>query len=442
MSINKEINQLIEYTKQNITNYQSQLNSIETESESEKELLLKAIEIEEAEIKSLLTQYRDLKQKQEIEVIRNSFASLTDFKQILMQKMQQEADTSQTTEVTLSLEQKISEFENLSGSSNNGSAATEDLPKKLDNSILAREISIESANVSLAVKEKPEELEGIEALQELKVAQELEVADETETLEAPQELEVEDETETLEAPQELEVEDETETLEAPDDISKVIESIDQIDYQRLVKLYPHNLTQIIPGFDIKNTELRDSLLQYYLVNNSNIHNALVKLYQKPEKKYQGIVPNSRKLSQRDRKVHDFILVNYPNALPLFWHLVNREPESIKYVVMECAKDHIICTNEIDPNNNPNLLKIGFNELLSLNNGSSFEGYLRDLFVCFHPRKLSSNKNATNKYFNYFDRLIHEKATLEHSKILKFWTQMKHLGYKTVAADDFPIKDSD
>lgn len=377
MNAIEEINQLIEQIKQNLSSYQSQLSSIEIESDREKKRLLAAIKAEEEEIQSLLIQYREIKQKSEIDVIRYSFSSLNNFKQSLIEKIKEEGSAAPAAQTATTLEEKINEVEDLSTS------ADEDSVEELEAALESENSSDLQANIDTEITENVSQLE---------------------------------------------------------DVSQLIQSIDSIELERLVKLYPHNLAQIAPGFDIRNSKVKNTLLRHYQTKDGNFYNALVKLYQKPDREYTDTVPNTKDLSQKDRQIHDFISNNYPNALPLFWHLVNREPDSIRYVVMECAKDHIVSTNEIDITDNPNLLQINFKELLEMNNGSSLEAYFRDLFVCFHPKKPSSSSNSRNKYFDYIDYIINGQATLEHSKILKFWTQMKQFGYQTVAADDFPIND--
>ena len=85
------------------------------------------------------------------------------------------------------------------------------------------------------------------------------------------------------------------------------------------------------------------------------------------------------------------------------------------------------------------LNLNFAELLEINNGAKLEVYLRDIFICFHPQRVSSKNDSKNKYFDYIDNLITQGATLENSKVLKSWSQLKQFGYQTVAAEDFPVK---
>ena len=109
---------------------------------------------------------------------------------------------------------------------------------------------------------------------------------------------------------------------------------------------------------------------------------------------------------------------------------------------DLQSEHIIYTNEIDYDSDDSQISIDFSELLDMNNGESLEAYLRDIFVCFHPQRSNAQGDNRNKYFEYINNIITQEATLEHSKALKFWSQMKQFGYDAVAADDFPVSSKD
>ena len=219
-------------------------------------------------------------------------------------------------------------------------------------------------------------------------------------------------------------------------LAQLIEFIDRTTHQELVKLYPANVTTVVPNFNVHNAVVREQLLEHYQQQNANTYNALIKLYQKPDIKYQVNIPNIQDLEDEDRKYHEFLLINYPNALPFFWFLVNREPDSIKYAVMEFAMDHIIQTNTIDTENVRHELALSLNELISMNNGASLTDFLQDLFLCFHPQRASKKNNSTNKYFDYINNLIKLESTLEHSRILQIWNYMNQSGYDAVSSADF------
>lgn len=227
-----------------------------------------------------------------------------------------------------------------------------------------------------------------------------------------------------------------EEVDNEDTLGQLVEFIDRTKPQELVKLYPANIGTVVPSFNVHNVVVRDQLLEHYQQNDPNIYHALIKLYQKPDLKYQVSVPNIQELEDEDRKYHEFLLINYPNALPFFWFLVNREPASIKYAVMEFAMDHIIQTNTIDTENVRHELALSLNELISMNNEASLTDFLRDLFVCFHPQRASKKNNTTNKYFDYINNLIKLESTLEHSRILQIWNYMNQSGYDSVTSADF------
>lgn len=366
----ESINQLIEQVKHNLTNYQSQLTQIEIESNQETERILAAIRAEEAEIRSLLDEYRHLKQKNEIEAFQSSFKYLADFKQNLLSKIKSGVTTVSIEQIPTISIQKPDNI-NIIDSPIDSPIATkagEDTPKK----------------------SKPENIEH-DTLGKV----------------------------------------DSETI-----ITELIEFIDQTTAQDLVKFYPANVSRIVPGFNVNNITVKDKLLQHYYQRNKNSYNALVKLYQKPELKTSITIPDIQSLAAKDRKYHEFLSKYYPNSLPFFWYLVNREPDSIRYVVMEFAVDHIIQTNTLDTNNSSNELSISLKELLSMTNGISLTDYLRDIFVCFHPQRVSSQNNSKNRYFDYIDNIIRKEATLDHSNILQLWNYMNKCGYHAVASDDF------
>lgn len=227
-----------------------------------------------------------------------------------------------------------------------------------------------------------------------------------------------------------------EEVDNEDTLRQLVEFLDRTTHQELVKLYPANVGTVVPSFNVHNVVVRDRLLERYQQNDANMYHALVKLYQKPDIKYQILVPNIQELGDEARKYHEFLLINYPNALPFFWFLVNREPASIKYAVMEFAMDHIIQTNTIDTENVRHELALSLNELIGMNNEASLTDFLRDLFVCFHPQRASKKNNTTNKYFDYINNLIKLESTLEHSRILQIWNYMNQSGYDSVTSADF------
>lgn len=406
MTMTKQISQLIEQIKLDLNNYQSQLSDIEIESNQEKERLLEAIRAEEADIKSLLSKYRNLKQKNEVDVVRSSFNSLSTFKRNLLAKIDSENNPSSSLSAAPDFEQKLQDFE-IDLEANSSSAG--DMPKKFEAQPVNGYVGAPTKtakngnNQAIAINQIKPEAQSANGYMDTKIQVAKEENNQSTT------------------------------------INQMLEFIDSCSYQDLAKLYPANLVKIVPDFNVLDTAVRDYVLKHYQKRDRNICNALIKLYQKPTIKQEIEVPETQSLGIKDRKYHDFISHNYPNALPFFWFLVKKEPNSIRYVVMECAQDHIIFTNEADPSNNPNQLSLSFAELLEINNGANLEVYLRDIFICFHPQRVSSKNDSKNKYFDYIDSLITQGATLENSKALKFWSQMKQFGYQTVAADDFPVK---
>ena len=116
------IKQIIEQIKINLTDYQSQLYQIDLENANEKESLINAIQAEQAEIESLIDQYRQAKQKNEIEAVRSFFKHLSDFKQNLSSKIQ-----SETNEVAID---SLPQYTNHHNSANSA-AIPDNLPEKL-----------------------------------------------------------------------------------------------------------------------------------------------------------------------------------------------------------------------------------------------------------------------------------------------------------------------
>jgi len=402
----KQISQLIEQIKLDLDNYQSQLSDIEIESNQEKERLLEAIRAEEADIKSLLSKYRNLKQQNEVDVVRSSFHSLSTFKRNLLAKIDSEANPSSSLSSTLNFEQKLHNFET---ELEVNSSSAGDLPKK-------SEAQPVNGYVGASAKSAREESDQPTAINQIKPR-----------------------AQSANGFMATKIQIVKEEQNQPSTIEQMFKLIDSLNFRDLAKLYPADVALIVPEFNVLDVNVRDRLIKRYQKRDRNICNSLIKLYQKPTIKQEIAVPETKTLNIKDRKYHDFVSRNYSNALPFFWFLVQKEPDSIRYVVMECAQDHIVFTNEIDPNNSPYQLDLSFAQLLEINNGADLEVYLRDIFICFHPQRVSSKNDSKNKYFDYIDSLITQGATLENSKVLKCWSQMKQFGYQTVAADDFPVK---
>ena len=206
----------------------------------------------------------------------------------------------------------------------------------------------------------------------------------------------------------------------------------------IVKLYPADVSQIIGNFDLNNATVRDRLLKHYRQRDLDIYKSLVKLYQKPNLAEFDDVPTPDSLSEEDRKYHEFLQANYPLSLPFFWFLIDREPDSIKYVVMEFAIDHIIQTNTLAGDPHRRELSLRLPELLEMNNDAPLKEFLRDLFICFHPQRVSQKANSRNKYFDYMDSLITTQSTLQYSDVLLMWNYMKKSGYSEVSSPEFDL----
>ena len=82
------------------------------------------------------------------------------------------------------------------------------------------------------------------------------------------------------------------------------------------------------------------------------------------------------------------------------------------------------------------LSLRLSELLEMNNNAPLADFLRDLFICFHPQRVSQKSNSRNKYFDYMDSLITTQSTLQYSDVLLMWNYMKKSGYHEVSSADF------
>ena len=357
----QQINQVIEQIKANLTDYQSQLQQIDLESEQEKKSLFDAILIEQAEIKSLLDKYRQIKQKNEIEVVRSSYKHLADFKQDLLSKIQLE--TKQ--------------------------AAPKSQPQQINNS---------NSDTTIPVSESEDELP------------------------KKSETDLHDSSDPEEAREAI--------------LAEAIALLDRSSPEELVKLYPRDISRMLPNFDVNDTLLRDKLLEHYQQSNRKTYISLIKLYQKPNLDDLVAIPPEEKMSAQEKKHHNFILANYPNALPHFWFLVDSSPKSIRYVATEFAAHHIIITNSTNISNTDRTLSMNLEYLLSLNNESNLSDFLRDLFLNFHPKRFDPKNNTQSIYFSYINDIIIKQSTLEHGEILQLWTHMKETEYKIVASDSF------
>lgn len=223
------------------------------------------------------------------------------------------------------------------------------------------------------------------------------------------------------------------------EVTELIQFIERIAPEDLVKFYPADIAISIPSFDVNNTEIRNKLLSHYQEHNISTYNALIKLYQKPNLNRTIIeVPEPNTLPLKDRGYHSFLEENYPKSLPFFWFLINREPDTIKYVVMEFAIDHIIQTNTLEEDLERQDLNLELSELLEMNESASTDEFLRDIFISFHPRRVSHKTNSKNKYFDYVTNLIQTQTTLEYSEVLQIWNYMLNSGYDRVASPNFEV----
>ena len=358
--MSQEIELNLEQLKLSLSDYQSELDAIDAETNREKERILNAIQAEEAEIKSLLEQYRDIKRQKELTEIESSYGLVSNFKQNLLLKIE-------------------SETQNL------------DRLKSLADSKTRFTVETDSSEAEGEVK-KPEDL----------IAKGQIVNERVKVIE-------------------------------------LIQFIEGISPKALVQFYPADIANSIPSFDASNTAVRDELFKYYQKHNISIYNALIKLYQKPYLDESTIdIPEPSSLPLRDRGYHSFLEENYPKSLPFFWFLINREPDTIKYVVMEFAVDHIIQTSTLEDDPDRQELNLKLPELLGMNEQASISQFLRDIFISFHPRRVSQKSNSKNKYFDYVTNLIQTQATLEYSEVLQIWNYMLNSGYEAVTSPDFEI----
>ena len=225
-------------------------------------------------------------------------------------------------------------------------------------------------------------------------------------------------------------------------IIELINFIAGIDANYLVKLYPADVQESVPTFEVSNTIVKKGLLDYYKQRDKNIYNALLKLYQKPQLNRETInIPPVEKLSLAERKYHDFLESYYSQSLPFFWFLVNREKDSIKQIVMEFAVDHIIQTNTLETDLNRQELTLELREFLEMNDRASIEDYLRDVFLCFHPYRVNQKSTSRNKYFDYVNKIIENQSSLENSEIIRNWNYMLKCGYEVVSSPGFAMPHS-
>lgn len=360
-----------------LKDYQSELNAIDIETKQEKTRILSAIEAEELEIKSLLEQYRQIKRQKEIDKVKSSYQNLSEFKQNLLLKIKSESHLTDK-ELMLSGDQNQNQNQNQNQATNYeqpqlvATQSTDTIPQS--------NISSENAIVS---------------------------------------------------------NDSTEPDIPPEpELAELVQFIEDKPPQELVKLYPHDVSEILPSFNLGDTAVRDKVLQRYQKRDLDIYKSLLKLYQKPDLAKSNNIPDPNSLSTQDKKYHDFLQINYPLSLPFFWFLINREPDSIRYVVMEFAVDHIIQTNTLDKDPLRQDLTLNLSELLEMSNKAPRPEFLRDLFICFHPQRVSQKPNSRNKYFDYIDRLVTTQSTLEYSDVLLLWNYMKKSGYHVVSSADF------
>ena len=351
----------LEQIKLSLSDYQSELSTIDEETIKERERIISAIQAEEIEIKSLLKQYRDIKRQKEIETIQSSYNNLSSFKQTLLSKIRLEAEDANNKKLAIEPILEVTEAE----------------------LIPTTEGGAIKKNVEQPKKEK-------ETNQKIKVIE-------------------------------------------------LINFIEGINPGYLVKLYPADILEIIPTFEVNNTIVKSGLLEYYRKRDTKIYNALLKLYQKPELEREKIkIPDSEELSITDKKYHNFLQSHYPRSLPFFWFLINREKDSIRQVVMEFAVDHIIQTNTLDTDPIRQELTLELSELLKMNVRANIKDFLRDMYLCFHPRRVSQKSNSKNKYFDYISQIIKNQSTLENPEVLKVWNYMLKCGYEVVSSPNFVI----
>ena len=397
----------LEQIKLSLKDYQSELSAIDTETTQEKERILDAIRAEEAEIKSLLNQYRAIKRQKEVDVVKSSYANLTNFKKNLLLKIKSEKEAASNERPENQFEKPKSSDRQLNNRQFEEPKSSDrqfEEPKSSDRQLNNRQFD----NQTIA--------EAAQALDSSRVPTG-DGGEPKKTEEQPNKAQ--------------EVNWDVETIE-------IVKFIEQTPLPKLVQLYPADVSCLVPSFNVNNTVMRDRLLQHYSKHNVSIYNSLLKLYQKPDLGHHTKIPKVEQLSLKDRLHHEFLADNYPNALPFFWFLINREPDSIRYVVMEFAIDHIIQTNTLENDPNRVELEVNLTELLELNNKASLTDFLRDLFLCFHPQRVSQKANSRNRYFDYIDNLIKTQSTLQHSHILQLWNYLNKSGYSAVSSPDFVL----
>ena len=387
--------QKIEQIELILNDYKSELGAIDLEINQEKEVILKAINNEKAEIESLLEQYRQVKRRQELDSLNSHYQHLTKLKENLLLKIEaasnsvEKSEPSQGTAIeqpSSTAEDKDPETERVSGEENDfvepPSTAAEDGDPETER-VSGEDDFIEPELVAIEQSSKIQPNDLIESK-----------------------------------------------------VEEFIKFIEGQSAQELVKLYPADLSDLLSEFDSDDTLVRDRLLHHYQQQDINIYQALLKIYQKPDIFESIDIPHIERLSDRERKYHEFLQSNYPQSLPFFWFLIHREADSIRYVVMEFAVDHIISTNTLD--NDPHRRDLSFKlpELLEMNNGVSTASFLRDLFLCFHPQRIGKSNNTRNKYFDYLNRTILTQSTLQHSDVLQLWNYMNKSGYLAVADPQF------
>ena len=360
-----------------LTDYESELNAIDIETNQEKAQILSAIEAEESEIKSLLEQYRQIKRRKEIDGVKSSYQNLNEFKQNLLLKIK--------------LESQIDDEQRLFSAVNDEQRVSTGLDLNQANGYDRPQLVATQATDIIPRSDVPQE----DAI----------------------------------------VPDEPDPVEEPE-VAQLIQFIEDKSPQELVKFYPNDVSEVLPSFNLNDTRVRDRVLQRYQKRDLNIYKSLLKLYQKPNIIEVNNIPDFEALSTQDKEYHEFLLENYPLSLPFFWFLINREPDSIRYVVMEFAIDHIIQTNTLDKDPYRRELSLNLSELLEMNNEAPLSEFLRDLFLCFHPQRVSQKTNSRNKYFDYMDSLITTQSTLQYSDVLLLWNHMKKSGYHVVSSADF------
>ena len=404
-----------------LSDYQSELDAIDIETDKEKARILSAIESEELEIKSLLEQYRQIKRHKEIDKIRSSYESLTQFKQNLVLKIRSESQSIDTQNLLSDEQPQASNHESLQLDIDNPQQSDREEDEPLDSTV-----------APTVIPDANPEIDEVNA-SGVRPALDEDATHKSSPLELSARGTVDDDG-NLTA---QEIDQENQLFKDPE-VEKLIQFVEERSASEIVKLYPADVSQIIGNFDLNNATVRDRLLKHYRQRDLDIYKSLVKLYQKPNLAEFDDVPTPDSLSEEDRKYHEFLQANYPLSLPFFWFLIDREPDSIKYVVMEFAIDHIIQTNTLAGDPHRRELSLRLPELLEMNNDAPLKEFLRDLFICFHPQRVSQKANSRNKYFDYMDSLITTQSTLQYSDVLLMWNYMKKSGYSEVSSPEFDL----